>query len=381
MMEDDDCYDNGHNNSDYRWHISSFYESLKLEYRYRGWVYQCYEYYLACLEAMEIIRDITKLFRSRVKYEFEPEVPNCRTVCGIIILNVQDLITGSIRKLVRGNDMIGKVRKLFEEFAKITVNKVILEKVGTFEEDENIVTILSNNDVREMLVEEMKKEEAEPRELLEVDAWYINNYPLKENFEYLEKHKLIVTKNNYYKIKTALNDKFPKIEKFVLENRDKINVQFCLPEDFLPKVKLPKKKEITIKFRNKVKNINIDFNKSAGESNKAPFIIIEKPKKEIQIVRKEENKVEIISVETEKKLSERDEEINGMIKSIAKKKEELNIVVIPDKKVINDDDIVKFPTVEVDESHKIKLVTTEENQGFVKVFKDDPVIIMPEKKL
>jgi hypothetical protein len=68
-----------------------------------------------------------------------------------------------------------------------------------------------------------------------------------------------------------------------------------------------------------------------------------------------------------------------MIESVSKRKEELNVVIVRDNQKHNEDDIVKFPTIEIDENRKIKIVTTEENQEFQTVFEDDPVIVIPEK--
>jgi hypothetical protein len=69
---------------------------------------------------MKTIKEIEKLFNSGVKYEFEPEVPRCRIICGKFILDVQELINGAVRKFVRNNYMENNVKEMFKEFAKST---------------------------------------------------------------------------------------------------------------------------------------------------------------------------------------------------------------------------------------------------------------------
>jgi hypothetical protein len=63
-----------------------------------------------------------------------------------------------------------------------------------------------------MLFERKKKEDEEPREMIVVDAWHVKNYPVRETLEYMEKHKLTMTRNNYAVIKEALKEKFLTIE-------------------------------------------------------------------------------------------------------------------------------------------------------------------------
>jgi hypothetical protein len=164
------------------------------------------------------------------------------------MLNIKDQIKGSIDKLMRRDEMTKYVREMFCGFARSIYGKVMSGKVGSLEENENIASVMSDNDVRKMLIEKMKKEEIEPREMLEIDAWHVKNYSVQEILKYLEEHKLTITKNNREKIKIALKEKFIGIEKFVRENKDKIKIQFCLLEDLLPKVELSKKKEISVEF-------------------------------------------------------------------------------------------------------------------------------------
>jgi hypothetical protein len=93
-------------------------------------------------ETMQTIKDIDKLMESGVKYEYEPDVRNCRSICEIFILDVQEFIQGSIRKLLKRVNLIKHVKDMFKEFARCTVEKIITKKVGDFEDDENVVTIM-----------------------------------------------------------------------------------------------------------------------------------------------------------------------------------------------------------------------------------------------
>jgi hypothetical protein len=146
---------------------------------------------------------------------------------------------------------------------------------------------------------EIKKVEAEPRKMTKRDAWFIKIYPITESLEYMEKHKLIITKENYNEIRGALDEKFLAIENYVRDaGKEGIKVQFCLSEDLLPKIELSKKKEVKVEIRDKVKSINIDFNIPVKKLSGNPTLSIEWPKKEIQIIRKEDNKKnEFISIE------------------------------------------------------------------------------------
>jgi hypothetical protein len=157
-----------------------------------------------------------------------------------------------------------------------------------------------------------------------------------------------------------------------------MKIQFHLPEDSTPKIERPVKKEISIEFRSIVKSIDIDLGRPKEECNICRKITIERPKKEIQVLKKEENKViEIISVE--KRLDEKDRVVKEMVESLGKSRHvELNMVIISDNKKHNDNDVVEFPTIEVDENRRIKIVTNEENQEFQTGFEDDPVIVIPK---
>jgi hypothetical protein len=72
----------------------------------------------------------------------------------------------------------------------------------------------------------MSNEETSPRDMEVVDAWFVKNYPVREIIEYMEKHNLMITKNNYGQIKKALDDKFVTIEKYIRQHRKEHNVQY-----------------------------------------------------------------------------------------------------------------------------------------------------------
>jgi hypothetical protein len=175
----------------------------------------------------------------------------------------------------------------------------------------------------------------------------------------MEGHKLTITKNNFEKIKNGMGDKYSIVEEFVRTNRNAVNVQFYLPEDSLPKVEMPKKKEISIEFKNKAKNSDIDFNKKI-ESDVKCTISIEKPRKEIQIIKKGERKtIELVTVEPMKKFNDEKKKIDDLFESLNKTSNELNVVIIPEKKNLKDNEVVTFPILEVDELKIIKMLAHE----------------------
>jgi hypothetical protein len=83
------------------------------------------------------LKEIEKKMDQGIKYEYEPCVPNCRTICGIFVMNIQDFIQEAIRKAVQRYYRENFVRSIFEDFAKSTVEKVIEEVVGPLEESKN----------------------------------------------------------------------------------------------------------------------------------------------------------------------------------------------------------------------------------------------------
>jgi hypothetical protein len=197
----------------------------------------------------------------------------------------------------------------------------------------------------------------------------------------MENHKLAITRNNFDKIKTGMRDKFITVEEYVRKNRESIKVQFCLPEDLFPKIEMSKKKEISIEFRSKVKSIYIDLNGATKRPSDKNIINIEKPKKEIQIVKKEEGKpMEIITREPVKKTNEEEEKISNFIKSISKTEDELNVVILPSKKNLSDNEVVKISLIEVDDASKIKMITREDCRDYSAVFEDDPILTFPKKE-
>jgi hypothetical protein len=320
------------------------------------------------------------MIESGVKYEYEPDVPNCRMICGIFITKIQDFIRRAIREMLDNENYEKHVKGMFDEFAISTVEEVILKEIGPLEEKDNVALIMSDDDVKVKLREAMGKYEFEEKEMIERDAWHIKNYMLDEFFNYLIKHKLIITNKNYDRIKKALSDKFIRVENYARATRKLLNVKFYLPEDFTPRIERPIKKGIDIVFKNIVKNINIEVSRQNEETDICSKIVIERPKKEIQISRNEENKA-IVVITVEKKFDETNEKIDKMVKELGNsRREELNIVIIPDGKKHKDEEIVKFPTVELDENRKLKLVTDEDSSDFQKVFEDDPIIIIPSNE-
>jgi hypothetical protein len=92
---------------------------------------------------MKVIKEIEKIFNSGVRYEFEPEVSSCRTICVKFILDVQEFKKGAVRKLVRGNYMEKNVTEMFKEFVKSMLEDAISDKVGSLEEEDCIVRIIA----------------------------------------------------------------------------------------------------------------------------------------------------------------------------------------------------------------------------------------------
>jgi hypothetical protein len=109
---------------------------------------------------------------------------------------------------------------------------------------------MSSIKVRELLKMKMFEEESRIREMQAIDAWYLKNYTVTEILKYIENHKLIITRNNFNKINSRMSLKFPEVKEFVRTNRSLIKVQFRLPEDYLPVIEPPKKKEIVIELKN-----------------------------------------------------------------------------------------------------------------------------------
>jgi hypothetical protein len=168
----------------------------------------------------------------------------------------------------------------------------------------------------------MVEEGNQNREMQIMDAWYLKNYTVTEILKYMENHKLIITRNNFDIIKKSMSSKFPGVEQFVRINRSLIKIQFSLPEDYLP--------------------------------------IVEPPKKKL-----------IIALELE-------EEINNYIESMHRDKEELNVIIISNKKNLKDNEVVNFLWLIKNEVGKIKMVCEGENkEEFEATFKDDPIIEIP----
>jgi hypothetical protein len=92
----------------------------------------------------------------------------------------------------------------------------------------------------------------------------------------------------------------------------------------------------------------------------------------------ENDKIEITSVNVEKKLSAKEEEIDYCIKSMCKDREELNVVIMPSTKKLKDDKIIDFPKLIKNEEGKITMICDEERKEEVEaVFSDDPIITLP----
>jgi hypothetical protein len=63
-------------------------------------------------------------------------------------------------------------------------------------------------------------------------------------------------------------------------------------------------------------------------------IRIERPNKLVQVVKKENCKaIEITSIEPEKMYTGKEKEINNYIEEMCKDREELNVVIMPNKKI------------------------------------------------
>jgi hypothetical protein len=80
----------------FSWHKSSMFVKLTEHLIHQGRVKSDIGYYLECEEARNIIGQIEKELESYVRYEYEPEVPNCRTICGKLIIKADKFIKGTI---------------------------------------------------------------------------------------------------------------------------------------------------------------------------------------------------------------------------------------------------------------------------------------------
>jgi hypothetical protein len=157
-------YDKGFGGTNYKWLNSSPFDKLTREYRYRGWIHSEYQYMLACDETMKIIESIKRLMESGVNYEFEPEIPNCRMICGKFIINVQDLINGAVGKWARSNYVEKYVYDMFKEFAWSTMVSVVEKEIGSIEEGDSKSV---------ETVDEKMKSEILPPELIKTTKGYL----------------------------------------------------------------------------------------------------------------------------------------------------------------------------------------------------------------
>jgi hypothetical protein len=64
--------------------------------QYRGWTENHIEYAIQCSEAIKLLKEIEKEIDQGIKYEYEPWVPNCKTICGVFVMNIQEFIQGTI---------------------------------------------------------------------------------------------------------------------------------------------------------------------------------------------------------------------------------------------------------------------------------------------
>jgi hypothetical protein len=71
-------YENGFGMNEYEWTRSDHFAKLMKEFQYRGWSKSSFQYEEAQCETMKILKEVEKLIKSGVKFEYEPDVPNCR---------------------------------------------------------------------------------------------------------------------------------------------------------------------------------------------------------------------------------------------------------------------------------------------------------------
>jgi hypothetical protein len=181
VRRDNDIYDNGRRRNDnYKWTDSSFWDDIMKKMWYRGWVKNYIEYAIQCDEALKLLKEIEMKVNQDVKYEYEPWVPNCRTVCGIFVINIPEFIQGTIRKAVHLCHKEEDVRNMFDEFARSTIERIVKSVLGPLEDEENVIRILVDIEIRELIRHKMKEEESQLREMQLIDAWHIKNYTIKE---------------------------------------------------------------------------------------------------------------------------------------------------------------------------------------------------------
>jgi hypothetical protein len=115
------------------------------------------EYGDECKEALKILKDIESQMDLYFRTEYEPTVPNCRTICGVFILNIQEFFNGTIEKWVTNNITWAEnqMKEIFQNYARSTVINVIKRVVGSMEKKESMVRIAAESQLRELLYEEM----------------------------------------------------------------------------------------------------------------------------------------------------------------------------------------------------------------------------------
>jgi 5,10-methylene-tetrahydrofolate dehydrogenase/methenyl tetrahydrofolate cyclohydrolase len=92
----------------------------------------------------------------------------------------------------------------------------------------------------------------------------------------------------------------------------------------------------------------------------------------------EDNVIEITSEQIEKKLSPNEEKIEYYVKSMCKDREEMNVVIMPNTKKFDDNEIIKFLKLVKDVDGKVIMMCDEEKKEEVEtIFRDDSKITLP----
>jgi hypothetical protein len=90
------------------------------------------------------------------------------------VINIQEFIQETIRKALHLCRREENVRSMFDEFAKSTIERVIEGVVGPLNDEENVIKIMADIEIRELLRQRMK-EESQAKKIQLIDAWNIKN--------------------------------------------------------------------------------------------------------------------------------------------------------------------------------------------------------------
>jgi hypothetical protein len=105
----------------HNWTTSGARMKFNKEMKFRGW---CQNFNCLYEEVMSILKDFERKCISYTGYEWEPDVPNCKEPCGILVTDINQFICDAVMERVRGNSNSYKENIIVEscnEFAYSTI--------------------------------------------------------------------------------------------------------------------------------------------------------------------------------------------------------------------------------------------------------------------